>query len=100
MFKWLWIYCKKQIHICNLKDFPTKIEHCIEFSKNIFTELFFQYINGIKLTTENLNQFDNIINQINEASILSLNIEIYKKIFYIVNNPSKIINNKICYFYL
>lgn len=24
---------KKQIPMCTLKDFPTKIEHCIEFSK-------------------------------------------------------------------
>ena len=45
---------KKKIRIFSLKDFPTKIEYCIEFSKNIFIELFFQYINDIKLKTENL----------------------------------------------
>ena len=28
---------KKQIPMCTLKDFPTKIERCIEFSKNIFS---------------------------------------------------------------
>ena len=89
---------KKQIPMCTLKDFPTKIEHCIEFSKNIFTELFFQYINDIKLTTENLNQFDNIVNQINETNILSFNLEIYKNIFYIVNNPSKLLIIKFAIF--
>ena len=80
---------KKQIPMCTLKDFPTKIEHCIEFSKNIFIELFTQYITDIKLTIDNLNQFENLLNQINDTNILFLSIEIYKHIFNNINNPSK-----------
>ena len=80
---------KKQIPMCTLKDFPTKIEHCIEFSKNIFIELFTQYISDIKLTIDNLNQFENLLNQINDTNSLSLSIEIYKHIFNNINNPSK-----------
>ena len=89
---------KKQIPMCTLKDFPTKIEHCIEFSKNIFLELFTQYVNDIKLTIDNLNQFDNILNQINDTNILFLNLEIYKNIFYIINNPSKLLIIKFAIF--
>ena len=80
---------KKQIPMCTLKDFPTKIEHCIEFSKNIFIELFTQYITDIKLTIDNLNQFENLLNQINDTNTLFLSIEIYKHIFNNINNPSK-----------
>jgi ubiquitin-activating enzyme E1 len=80
---------KKQIPMCTLKDFPTKIEHCIEFSKNIFIELFTQYISDIKLTIDNLNQFENLLNQINDTNTLFLSIEIYKHIFNNINNPSK-----------
>ena len=89
---------KKQIPMCTLKDFPTKIEHCIEFSKNIFIELFTQYISDIKLTVNNLNQFENILNQINDTNILFLSIEIYKYIFYIINNPSKLLIIKFAIF--
>ena len=89
---------KKQIPMCTLKDFPTKIEHCIEFSKNIFIELFTQYISDIKLTVNNLNQFENILNQINDTNILFLSIEIYKYIFYIISNPSKLLIIKFAIF--
>ena len=80
---------KKQIPMCTLKDFPTKIEHCIEFSKNVFIELFTQYISDIKLTIDNLNQFKNLLNQINDTNTLFLSIEIYKHIINNINNPSK-----------
>ena len=80
---------KNKIPMCTLKDFPTKIEHCIEFSKNIFTELFTQYINDIKLAIENIEHFIEILNNINDQNIIFLNLEIYKNIFYIINYPSK-----------
>ena len=68
---------KNKIPMCTLKDFPTKIDHCIEFSKNIFTELFTQYINVIKLAIENIEHFIEILNNINELIlylIIILNI--------------------------
>ena len=45
---------KKEIPMCTLKIFPTKIEDCIEFSKIVFKELFEQYITDIKLIVEDL----------------------------------------------
>jgi hypothetical protein len=80
---------KKAIPMCTLKDFPTKIEHCIEFSKIIFTELFNQYIKDIKLTIEDNEQFFYILEQINNIEELNLIIEIYKNIIYMIDNPSK-----------
>ena len=29
-----------EIASCTLKNFPTKIEHCIKFAKNVFLEIF------------------------------------------------------------
>ena len=80
---------KKAIPMCTLKDFPTKIEHCIEFSKIIFTELFNQYIKDIKLIIEDNEQFFYILEQINDIEELNLIIEIYKNIIYVIDNPSK-----------
>ena len=75
--------------MCTLKNFPTQIEHCIEFSKIIFSELFNQYIKDIILAIEDRNQFYNIINQINDINQLYLNLEIYEYMFYIINNSSQ-----------
>ena len=80
---------KKQIPMCTLKDFPTKIEHCIEYAKIIFTELFYQYIKDIKLIIEDINLFNNILKEINDLNQLFLIIEIYKNLLYIIQNPSQ-----------
>ena len=48
---------KNEIASCTLKNFPTKIEHCIEFAKNVFLEIFEQAIRNIKLITEDEEQF-------------------------------------------
>ena len=80
---------KKQVPVCTLKNFPTKIEHCIEFAKNIFLEIFGQYIRDFKLILENEEQFMNILEQIDNSRDLYLAIEIYKYIFYIIENPSQ-----------
>ena len=79
---------KKEIPMCTLKIFPTKIEHCIEFSKIVFKELFEQYITDIKLIVEDEQQFYNIINETNDTNQLYLILEIYKHILYILENPS------------
>ena len=79
---------KKEIPMCTLKIFPTKIEHCIEFSKIVFKELFEQYIADIKLIIEDEQQFYNIINETNDTNQLYLILEIYKHILYILENPS------------
>jgi len=80
---------KKEIPMCTLKNFPTKIEHCIEFSKNVFNELFEQHIRNLKLLLEDEQQFQNILNEINNLEELYLSIQIYKYIIDIINNPSQ-----------
>ena len=67
---------KKEIPVCTLKNFPTKIEHCIEFAKNVFNEIFEQYIRDIKLILENEEQFKSLLNQINDSRHLYLTLEI------------------------
>ena len=79
---------KKEIPICTLKNFPTQIEHCIEFSKNIFEELFNLYVKNIKLLLTNEAKFYDLLNKINDNNELFLIIEIYKNIIYILENPS------------
>ena len=64
--------------MCTLKNFPTKIEHCIEFSKNVFNEIFQQHIRNLKLLLEDEEQFQNILNQINHSE------ELYLSYFYIL----------------
>ena len=80
---------KNEIPICTLKIFPTKIEHCIEFSKIVFKELFEQYISDIKLILEDEEQFYNILNEINDRNQLYLILEIFKNLFHILGNPSQ-----------
>ena len=78
---------KKEIPMCTLKNFPTKIEHCIEFSKTIFHELFEEYIRDIKAIVEDIERFNRILNEKN-PNLLSFVIEAYRNIIHIIENPS------------
>ena len=89
---------KKQIPMCTLKNFPTQIEHCIEFSKIIFTELFIKYIKDFKLIIVDRNVFNNILEEINDTNQLYIMIEIYINLFYIIQNPSQYSIIKFAYF--
>ena len=80
---------KNEIASCTLKNFPTKIEHCIEFAKNVFLEIFEQAIRNIKLITEDEEQFKKILNEISDSRELYQSIEIYKNIINIINNPTQ-----------
>ena len=80
---------KKEIPMCTLKIYPTKIEHCIEFSKIVFEELFVQTITNIKLILEDEHQFYNALNETSDREELYLILNIYKNIFYILDNPSQ-----------
>lgn len=88
-FNDLQIQEKKEIPMCTLKNFPTKIEHCIEFAKNVFNELFEQHIRDLKLFLEDEQKFKTILNEIGNLEELYLVIEIYKLIIDIINNPSQ-----------
>ena len=81
---------EKEIASCTLKNFPTKIEHCIKFAKNAFIEIFEQSVNNIKLILENEEQFKTILNQISNTLELLLTIEIYKYIINIADSLSEI----------
>ena len=78
---------KKEVASCTLKNFPTKIEHCIKFAKNVFLEIFDQSIRNIKLILEDEEQFKKILNEISDSQELYLSLEIYKNIINIINNP-------------
>ena len=80
---------KKEIPMCTLKNFPTKIEHCIEFSKNVFSEIFDQSIRNFKIILEDEDQFKNILSQISNSEELYLSLEIYKNIINIISYPSQ-----------
>ena len=72
--------------MCTLKFFPTKIEHCIEFSKNVFKDLFEQPINDLKFIPKDEEKFKKILEETHDQ--IYLHIEIYKNIFYIIENQS------------
>ncbi len=80
---------KEVIPQCTLRTSPTKIEHCIEFAKTIFEELFELYISNIALILEDIEQFYNILYGTNERNELYLMISIYQNLLYILENPSK-----------
>ena len=79
---------KNEVASCTLKNFPTKIEHCIKFAKNVFLEIFEQNIRNIKLILEDEEQFKKILNKISDFQELYLTLEIYKNIINIINNPT------------
>ena len=79
---------KKKIPMCTLKNFPTEIEHCIEYAKIIFSELFHLYIEEIKLTIEDENKFYKILNDIKNNDELFFKLEILKYLYNIIDNPS------------
>ena len=73
---------QKEIPMCTLKLFPSNIEHCIEWAKNIFYECFVNDINDTLLFIKNIDFFENLSNPfeilnkleiVNEIIFISLN---------------------------
>ena len=81
---------KEKIPMCTLKNFPTEIEHCIEYAKIIFSELFDLYIKDIKMIVDNETKFYNIINDTMNLDELYLKLESLKFLYYILDNPSQL----------
>ena len=81
---------KKEIPSCTLKNFPTEIEHCIEWSKSNFIELFNQIIRDIQLIYENKKQFYEILDD--KISPLEFYIKLQKMTYLIniIDNPNNI----------
>lgn len=80
---------KEKIPMCTLKNFPTEIEHCIEYAKIIFSELFDLYIKDIKMIVDDENKFSNILKATMNIDELYLKLEILKYLYYILDNPSQ-----------
>ena len=80
---------KEKIPMCTLKNFPTEIEHCIEYAKIIFTELFDLYIKDIKMLIENEIKFFDILKDTMNYDEFYLKLEILKYYIYILDNPSQ-----------
>ena len=78
---------KKEKLSCTLKNIPTAIEHCIEWSKSIFMELFEQIIKDIKLIFGNKNQFYNILNEKISHIEFYIKLQIMTYLINTINNP-------------
>ena len=75
---------------CTLKSFPYKIEHCIEWGKATFSELFISRIRQLKLFLEEPQNFIN--NMISDANNVFIDKYINIKQFMIIlNNQNKVI---------
>jgi len=48
---------EKQIPMCTLKDFPYKFEHCVEFAKSIFNDIFNENIKELNLLMKDFDKF-------------------------------------------
>ena len=81
---------KKEIPSCTLKNFPTAIEHCIEWSKSNFIELFNQIIKDLQLIYKNKKQFYEILND--KINPLEFYIKLQKMTYFIniIDNPNNI----------
>ena len=90
--------------MCTIKFYPSKIEHCIEWSRSLFHELFFE---NIKIFNIFISNKDNFINNISEEpnEIFLEKYLIIRNIFNILNNDNekqktyKIIELAVQYFY-
>ena len=80
---------KEKIPMCTLKNFPTEIEHCIEYAKIIFTELFDLCIKDVKMAVENEKKFYDILNDTKNYDELYLKLEILKYYISILDNPTQ-----------
>lgn len=78
----------EKIPMCTLKNFPTEIEHCIEYGKIIFTELFDLDIKEIKMAEEDENKFYNILSDVINHDDLYIKLEILKYIYLIIDKPT------------
>ena len=80
---------KKEIASCTLKFFPSQIEHCIEWAKQIFAELFEQHIKELKMYVEDENNFFSLLNEEKDEKELYLKLKNLKYIIEILLEPSK-----------
>ena len=73
---------ENQIPMCTLRNFPSKIEHCIEWARDIFDGYFVNIIHDIQSFLEDKNNF---YNELSKKSVPSDQIVKLKKIFRYIN---------------
>ena len=79
----------KEIPMCTLKSFPSQIEHCIEFSKIYFSELFEKNIEDLNsLIKDNEVFFKKVENIFTEKKELFMKLEDFQKILILYKNKS------------
>ena len=96
---------KKEIPMCTLRQFPSTIEHCIEWGKDKFDEYFIQDINFIKQFISKPNDnLQNILKEIDDIKFeklknikILLNIIISREISEIIKNAILIFNSNYNY---
>ena len=79
-----------KIPLCTLKKFPTQIIHCIEWSKEIFKDLFEEGINELKICINNKENFISILKTKISNNELYLKLKKIKYFSIILENT----NNK------
>ena len=72
----------EQIPMCTLRNFPSTIEHCIEWARDNFDGYFVNVINEIRSSIEDRNNF---FNEISKNCVPSDQINKIKKIFRYIN---------------
>ena len=78
-----------KIALCTLKKFPTEIIHCIEWSKEIFKDLFEENLNELNMYFNNKNIFINILKTKIDNNELYFKLEKIKHFSNILENPNK-----------
>ena len=89
-------YANNTIPMCTLRQFPSLIEHCIEWGKDKFDEYFFEDINFInKFISEPKKNLEDILKE--ESKIKTEKLYKLKYLLSLINNGTtdEIINNSI-----
>ena len=81
------------IPLCTLRNFPSKIEHCIEWGLDKFNEFFVSPVEDLKNFLENKEKFFNIIENEDTSTVIINKMKKIKKLLEIIteNNFNKII---------
>ena len=89
------------IPMCTLRNFPSKIEHCIEWGLDKFNEFFTSSIEDLKKFLENKESFFNIIQNEDTITVMIYKMKKIKKLLEIIleNNYEKIIKEAIEIYY-
>lgn len=77
------------IALCTLKKFPTEIIHCIEWSKEVFKELFEESLNELKMYFNNKDNLINILKTKIDNNELYFKLEKVKHFSNILENTNK-----------